>query len=510
MGALLTLDFGTNGVRAGVFDVDSHAMTAMSEAPYPTRFLPPDRAEQDAADWWRALGKAVRAALAEARNPEVLAITAAAFASTVVVCRRHGNVLAPAILWMDARAADEAKLTESVEHPVLRDSGGSDASEWLVPKAMWLARNDPDLWARTEVVCEALDYINFRLTGEWAGSRMNATCKWNFDGRAGHYHPDLFARFGVPDLIERLPARIVDIGGVIGAARDDVLAELAIRGKPVVVQGGIDAHMGTFGADTLEPGEMLLIGGTSNVLLTQIPDDGAVVKGVWGPYPNALTPGLRMIEGGQVSAGSILKWLTDDIFGFDEESRSGLLADVEVMEPGAEGLLALDFFMGCRTPYRDARLRGAILGLTLSHDRAGIYRAALTAVSLGTANVVVDLENQGVPIERLVVAGGILRNPVWLQATIDAIGKSAGVAATDNLTLVGAAAAASVGIGRYADLRRAASSWRVPVRSMSPDPARHRRYRQLLMEYRAAVEQLTPLLHALADRAEKPAAAEMQ
>lgn len=502
MQAVLSLDFGTNGVRAGVFALESRQAASVCEIGYATRLIPPNRAEQDPSDWWHALRQAVRKVLAEADEPELLAVCVATFASTVVLCDRSGNALAPAILWMDARAAEEARWTGEVDHPVLAYSGGSDAAEWLVPKAMWVTSHEPELWARTEIVCEALDYINFRLTGDWAGSLMNASCKWNYDSRERRFRSDLYALLGVPDLADRLPARIVDIGGVVAPVREQVLSELGIRGRPVVVQGGIDAHMGAFGADTIAPGTMLLIGGTSNVLLTQVPDDGSEVRGVWGPYPNALTAGLRMIEGGQVSAGSILKWLAEEIFGLDEDGRARLLEDAERLGPEAGGLLALDFFMGCRTPYRDPNLRGAFLGLTLSHDRAAIYRAAVTAISLGTLNVIFDLEEQGLAFERIVLSGGIKRNRLWLRATIDAIGRPVAVAETDNLTLLGAAAAASVGIGHHADLIAAARAWRGHTSEVVPDPARHEQYRTLLRDYRDAVEQLTPILHRLAARAE--------
>lgn len=506
MTTVLTLDLGTNGARAGVHDIESRRLIAKAEAGYSTHHLPPNRAEQDPADWWRALGEAVRGALAEAGGPEIRAISVAAFSSTVVVSDRAGRPLAPAILWMDARAASESLASAAVDHPVMAYCGGANAVEWLVPKAMWLKRHEPDLWARTEVICEALDWVNFRLTGDWTGSLMNATCKWNYDSRARAFVPELYARFGLSDLARRLPPRIVDIGAPIGPLLPEVAREWGIAGAPLVVQGGIDAHMGTFGADCVAPGAMLLIGGTSNVHLTQVPDDGAAISGVWGPYPHALTPGLRMIEGGQVSAGSILKWLSQDIFGIADADLAPLLAAAGAIEPADTRLLALDFWMGNRTPYRDARLRGAFLGLSLSHDRAAIYRAAVTAVALGAANVVFDLERQGVGIQRIVMAGGIMRNPLWLQATVDAIGKPVGLAPDDNLTLHGNAVAAAVGLGLWPDMVSAAAALAPQVTMMRPDPDRHAQYRRLLAQYRDAVDLLAPLLHALADGdiAEKP------
>jgi ribulose kinase len=332
---------------------------------------------------------------------------------------------------------------------------------------------------------------------------MNATCKWNFDSRAFRFCADLYEGLGVPELAYRLPQRIARIGEVIGPLLPEVCRELGIRGAPLIVQSGIDAHMGTFGADAIMPGAMLLIGGTSNVHLTQIPDDGREVTGVWGPYPNALTPGLRMIEGGQVSAGSVLKWLSRDIFGVDDAALTPLLEAASAIEPEATGLLALDFWMGNRTPYRDARLRGALLGLSLSHDRASIYRAAVTAVALGAVNVVFDLEHQGVAIERIVLAGGIQRNPLWMQATIDALGKEVEVAEDDNLSLYGCAVSASVGLGLFPDLPSAAKALRAPVRRASPHPRMQEQYRRLLKDYRATVDVLTPILHKLSDRADR-------
>ncbi|WP_210528819.1 FGGY-family carbohydrate kinase [Rubellimicrobium arenae] len=497
MTTVLGLDFGTNGARAGVFDLAARRMLATGEEGYPTAHIPPDRCEQGPEDWWAALRRLLPRVLAAAGHPRIEAVTVATFSSTVVVCGRDGTPLAPAILWMDARAWAEAARTAKVAHPVLDYSGGSDAVEWLVPKAMWLKAHQPELWSRTGVICEALDWVNHRLTGRWVGSLMNATCKWNYDSRARSFCPDLYEALGVPELMDKLPPEILDIGAPIGPMTAEAAEALGLPGRPLVVQGGIDAHMGTFGADTVTPGSMLLIGGTSNVHLTQVPDDGTRIAGVWGPYPHALTPGLRMIEGGQVSAGSILNWLVRDIYGLDGAGFAALNAAAEGIPPRGTGLLALDYWMGNRTPYRDPNLRGAILGLSLSHDRAGIYRALVNAVALGSANVVFDLARQGVAIDRIVLAGGIMKNPLWLRATVDALGMPVGIAREDNLSLYGGAVAAATGLGLHPSLTEAAAAYRAPVTVMEPDMSRHEEYLALLQDYRDATERLAPILHAL-------------
>ncbi|MCL6709454.1 FGGY-family carbohydrate kinase [Pseudomonas sp. R2.Fl] len=499
MAHILSFDFGTGGVRAGVYDTDRRHMLSQAQASYATHYPRAGWAEQSPDEWCSALRRAGRAVLEQTGRKTVDAVCTATTASTVAICRRDGSPLSPALLWMDCRADAEARETARLKHPVMRYCGGSDAVEWLVPKSMWLKRNQPDLWASAEVVCEALDYINFDLTGEWVGSRMNAACKWNYDSAEHHFVPEIYEAFGIPDLIDRLPQRIVPVGGVIGPVREGMAAELGLENRPVVAQGGIDAHIGILGADTVEPGGMLFIGGTSIVQLVQLAEE-ADVSGFWGPYPNALTDGRWLVECGQVAAGSMLNWLAGEMFGLDEAGHAAMIADVARTASRSEGLLALDYMMGNRTPYRDAALRGALMGLTLGHNRADIYSASVDSIALGSANVLSVLKARGVSVERIMMAGGIVKNSAWLQATVDALGQPVQVAMEDNLSLVGTAVAAASAIGVYPDLPTAAKACVAPSSELLPDPARAEWFQNTLPLYQEATEQLRPVLHQLASR----------
>ena len=87
-------------------------------------------------------------------SPFIDGVCAATTASTVVACKQDGTPLRPSLLWMDCRAAEEAARTARSQHPVLAYAGGSDAAEWLVPKAMWLSRHEPEVYAGAEIICE--------------------------------------------------------------------------------------------------------------------------------------------------------------------------------------------------------------------------------------------------------------------------------------------------------------------------------------------------------------------
>ena len=496
---VLCFDFGTGGVRAGVYDTDRNQMAPQAEAHYGTAYPRAGWAEQNPDDWRVGLRVAGRAALENAARNQVDAVCAATTASTVAICKRDGTPLSPAILWMDCRAELEARETARIDHPVMRYCGGSDAVEWLVPKSMWINRNQPDLWADAEIICEALDYVNFDLTGAWVGSRMNAACKWNYDSAEGCYVPAVYKALGIGDLIQRLPERIVPVGGAIGAMRQEMADDLGLVNRPLIAQGGIDAHIGVLGANTISPGGMLFIGGTSVVQLFQLSEE-ADVSGFWGPYPNALDDDRWLVECGQVAAGSMLNWLAEDIFGLSANDHQTLINEVAAKPWRSEGLLSLDYMMGNRTPYRDAGLRGAWMGLALGHKREDIYASAVDSIALGTANILSVLKDRGIEIDRVMMAGGIVKNAAWLQATVDAFGQPVQVAREDNLSLVGCGAAGAAALGVHASLEDAAEACAASSNEMRPDPARSAWFEKTLPLYQEATEQLRPVLHQLAAR----------
>lgn len=491
MTLFLGVDFGTGGVRAGLYDVERRRMLRVAESPYATCYPRLGWAEQSPMEWWRALGEACRALMAEACHPDIAGIGVATTSSTVVAAREDGTPLRPALLWMDCRAGAEATETRAARHPMM--SAGGDAVEWLVPKAMWLARHELETYRQAARVCEAVDWVNHGLTGRWVGSRLNAVCKWNYDAVRRRHPLDLYEQLGVPELARKLPQEVLAVGETVAPLSAGAAEHLGIRGCPPVVQGGIDAHMAMLGGGATEPGDLVFIGGTSIVQLMHTAN-GTEVPGMWGPYADAIADDSWLIEGGQVSAGSILHWLAHTIFGLDDAGHQALIHDAMAMEPGDTGLLVLDYWMGNRTPYRSSELRGAILGLSLNHGRRDMYRASVEAIALGSANVFYTLRGQSLPIRRVVAAGGFQKNPLWLHATVDATGVPFEVADDDNLTLVGAAAAAACGAGLFADVRQAAAHVAARGRRIEPDPHAHEQYRALLMRYREATDSVGPVL----------------
>ncbi|RFA16795.1 hypothetical protein B7R21_01400 [Subtercola boreus] len=454
----LAIDIGTESARCAVF-TDEGLRVGDGSAAYVTTFPRPGWAEQNPIDWWNSAADAARQALAEARVDEVAGISVATTSSSVVFLDDEGRSLRPALLWMDARSSVESQRTADVTHAAMKFSGGSDSSEWLVPKAMWVATHQPEIYARSRYIGESVDYMTFRLTGQWLGSRLNATCKWNFDCREEDLPHDLYELLGVPDLGSKLPSDIRAVGAVAGLLSAEAAAKLGLRNRPVVGVGGIDAHLSLIPLQGLSEHPVSIVAGTSNAFIAEL-DEPVFSSTIWGPYPHALTQGKWLVEGGQVSAGSSLTWLAERILGFGRDRVQALISDASELDAVTHGLLILDNFMGNRTPLRDPQLRGAILGASLGTTPAQLYRASVESVAYGTRQVLDSFVDAGVDASDVFITGGIRHNALWLQTTADVLARPLNLVAGENLTLLACAAIAATAAGEYPSLEEAARTFK--------------------------------------------------
>ena len=493
----LAIDIGTESARAAVF-TDGGIRVGDGHSPYPTSFPRPGWAEQDPEQWWRGAVDAARAAIAESGVSTVAGISVATTSSSVAVLDSDGRPLRPALLWMDSRSSAEAELTATIDHPALAFSGGSDSAEWLVPKAMWLARNEPEIYARARYIGESVDYLTFKLTGQWVGSRLNATCKWNYDSRTGAVPHDLYAAFGVPDLGDKLPSDIRAVGAPVGEATSAAVAKLGLTGNPVVAVGGIDAHLSLIPLQAGGRHPVSIVAGTSNAFIAELADP-VFSSTIWGPYPNALTDGLWLVEGGQISAGSSLTWLAERVLGYGRERVHALVADAALVGPREHGLLMLDNFMGNRTPLRDPKLRGGVLGLQLGTTPAELYRAAVESVAFGTRQVLESFAAVGVDTSHVVVSGGIRHNPLWTQVTADVLGRSITIAEGENLTLLACAASSAAAINGTTPSAEA-EAFSPATRTIEPT-ADCATYDEVFALYQEAVTATASIGHRLVDLA---------
>ncbi|SDZ41156.1 ribulokinase [Jannaschia faecimaris] len=483
---VLGIDGGTEGLRARVFDLSGRSIGDHA-APYSTDFPAPGHAEQDPEAWWAAAGIATRAAIAAAGvNPtDIAALACDTTSCTVVALDDAGKPVRPCLLWMDVRAHREAAEVLATGAPSLRINGGGAgpvSPEWMLPKALWIKRHEPEVWARATRIGEYQDFMTLRLTGRWVASLNNLTMRWHYQTRQGGWPDALLAQLDLKDLRDRWPSEITAPGEVIGPLTPDAAAHLGLPETCSVVQGGADAFIGMIGLGVTQPGDLALITGSSHLHLG-IATREVHLSGVWGTYADCVYPGRHVIEGGQTSTGSVIAWYKRNFA--PNTSYDDLNAEAAVLPPGAEGLLAVDHFQGNRTPHTDALARGAVTGLTLKHTRAHVYRALIESICLGT-RAIVEAFGTAFEAKRIVVAGGAVNAPFWLQIHADTLGLPLEVTEQPEAPCLGAAILAAVGAGAFPDIDTACAAMVRTARRVEPDMDAHAAYAPIFARYKAA------------------------
>jgi len=486
MAYVIGIDGGTESLRATVFDRDGRRIGSAA-APYATAFAPGARAEQDPESWWSALGIAVRQAVAESRvgASAIDALCLTTTSCTVVALDRAARPLRPAIIWMDVRAGREAQdvLATGDEALAINGAGqGPVSAEWMIPKALWLARHEPDLFAAAHTICEYEDFMNWRLTGRRAASLNNASIRWHYRADAGGWPDRLLAKLGLEALRGKWPAEILAPGCVVGPLPSLAASHLDLPQTALVVQGGADALIGMIGLGVARPGQLALITGSSHLQFA-VGDRAAHVPGLWGSYQDAVYPGRTILEGGQTSTGSIIAWLRR-LCG-ERLDLDTLNLEAARLEPGADGLLVLDHFQGNRTPYTDPLSRGAITGLSLHHTAAHVFRAMLEGIGFGTRAIVDRMREAGCDAVEITAGGGAARSALWLQIHADTAGLPVVVPEVAEAPSLGAAVLAAHGAGQYGSIDEGIAAMVRPGRRIEPVAANVAQYDEIYRRYRA-------------------------
>jgi L-ribulokinase len=488
--------------RHGVID---HALP-ISGAP-----LPPDWALQDPQDYVESLGVAVRGAVADAGiDPdEIVGIGTDFTACTMVPTLADGTPLcqlgefknrphAYVKLWRHHAAQPHAdrinELAARRGETWLVRYGGLISSEWEFAKGLELLVDDPELYRATERWVEAADWIVWQLCGRYVRNACSAGYKGILqDGRypSREFLAELdpaFADF-VESKLDQPIGRLGERAGTLTAAMS------ALTGLPegiAVAVGNVDAHVTAPAAGAVTAGRLVAIMGTSTchvlngVERREVPGmcgvvDGGIVDGLWG------------YEAGQSGVGDIFGWFVDNCVPAtyrDAANATGTtlhdhLTTLAAAQPvGAHGLLALDWHSGNRSVLVNHALSGLIVGLTVTTRPEDIYRALLESTAFGARTIVEAFVNSGVPVDDIVVAGGLAKNRLLMQIYADVLRLPLSVIGSEQGPALGSAIHAAVAADAYPDVTSAAAAMSRPAQAVyEPIVENADRYDELFAEY---------------------------
>ncbi|MFI0859071.1 FGGY-family carbohydrate kinase [Streptomyces smyrnaeus] len=485
LNAVLGVDIGTSSSKGVLVGLDGTLLRSAVREHSVDRPAP-GHVEMDADIWWDEL-VALSRELTTGTDAEVVAVGVSGMGPCVLLTDADDVPLRPAVLYgVDTRAVDQiARLGAELGVEEIRRRCGSDLSSQAAgAKIAWVADEEPELFARARRLYMPSSWLVRKLTGAYVLDHHSASQTTPlYDAVARRWYAPRADR--IAPGIELPPLRWS------GEAAGTVTAEAARRtglpqGIPVIT-GTIDAWAEALSVGAHQPGDLMLMYGTTMFLIHTVP--GLLTDPALWSTVGAL-PDTRNLAGGMATSGAVTGWLRE-LFG--NPGYPELLQLAEDSGPGANGLLMLPYFAGERTPLLDPQARGVIAGLTLSHTRGDLYRAALEATAYAVRHNIEALEKAGGDIRRVVAVGGGTQGGLWTRIVSDVTGRPQEL----RTTTIGAGYGGAL-LAAQLVTDASIDEWN-PVREIvTPRPGTAARYEELYGLYRALYPATADLVHTLA------------
>lgn len=500
--ALLAIDCGTQSLRALVFDAQGRLLAREKVEYEPYFSSAPGWAEQDPEVWFSALVQACRR-LGE-REPALMArvqgVGVTTQRDTLVCLDRAGDVLRPAILWLDQRRATPAYRPGRLVSAALEAVGVGEAlaRSQESNRVAWIQEHEPEVWARTDQVVQVSGFLNRRLCGERLDSVASQVGHLPFDYRRQEWAGPLQLNgrlFAIPR--ERLPG-LVPPGTTLGRLTAQAASATGLRAGLPVIACGSDKGCETLGMGVLDTSLASLSFGTTATVQTTSARYFEPLS-FMPAYP-ALVPGQYNPEVEIFRGYWMITWFKKQ-FAHEEVLEAGrrnlvpermldeLLASTP---PGAMGLVMQPYWCpGLKNP----SAKGALIGFGDVHTRAHVYRAIIEGLAFGLRDGLEALEARGrFRTTRLTVSGGASQSDEICQIAADVLERPLVRGVTFETSGLGAAMAVAAGLGLHRSVPAASAAMKAYQYEFQPRPAASAVYRELYSRvYRRMDEALAPL-----------------
>jgi xylulokinase len=480
----LGLDIGTSSVKALLVDADQRPIAEASAALDASRPRPL-WSEQNPDDWVEGVEAAVHTV--RRRAPEAFARLAGIGLSG----QMHGATfldgadrpVRPAILWNDGRSHAECEELTARVPDFLKRAGNLAMPGFTAPKAMWLAKHEPEAFAATRRVLLPKDYVRLRLTGEAVSDMSDAAGTLWLDIAGRRWDDTLVAASGL--TLKHMPG-LVEGSEVSAYLSAETAAAWGLAGRRIpVAGGGGDNAASAVGVGAIGPGEGFVSLGTSGVIFSVTDKYVSLPERTLHAFCHAL-PGRWHGMSVMLSAAASLTWAAELVGRGD---KIGACVDAaEAFARNAEAVrtapVFLPYLSGERTPHNDPQATGLFAGLTAAHGAEALLFAVMEGVAFSFADGVDVLREADAAPDIPLLVGGGARSGFWGQMIADVTGLTIDLAA-------GAEAGAALGAARLGMLAAGAGEERAicarpeTQRRFTPDPARAALHAPRLARYRA-------------------------
>lgn len=378
--------------------------------------------------------------------------------------------------------------------------GGKISAEWLIAKIWQIAEEAPEIYENTYRFIEATDWITMQMTGKLIKNSCTAGYKAIWSKEDGYPSKDFFKALNpkLENLVEdKLEAKILPIGKKAGVLQKEIAEKMGLNEGISVSVGNVDAHVSAAAVNVVNPGQMIMIMGTSTCDIL-ISEEERLVPGICGVADDGAIPGYYAYESGQNAVGDIFEWFVDNCVpeSYKKEANEKninihclLEEKASKLKPGESGLLALDWWNGNRSILVDTDLTGLILGMDLLTKPEEIYRALIEATAFAKRVIIENYREHGVPVKEIFACGGLsYKNNMLMQIYADITDMEIRISESTQTPALGAAmygaVAAGGKVGGYDDIFEAAKHMsRVKEYTFKPIEDNVKIYNEMYKEY---------------------------
>jgi L-ribulokinase len=353
-------------------------------------------------------------------------------------------------MWCDHRAQEEARQITRLAHErgleAIEWCGGVYSHEWGFAKLLHWLRHNPEKRERFASAFEHCDMVAATLCGISDPKLVKrSVCalghKWLWNPKWDGFPPQGFLSELDPlfeDVREKLAGEVLTSDKLAGHLSPEWAEKLGLRAGIPIPVGAFDAHWDAIGAGCRE-GDVVNVVGTSTCIIA-MGKKAELIPGVCGVVPGSVHPGYTGVEAGLSAVGDIFEAIAKRA-GTDVKA---LAQGLEKYRAGQTGLLRLSWDNGDRTVLVKSELGGMTLGWNLLHTAQDELFAAIEGTAFHTRIILARMAQYGVPIERIINAGGIPQsNAVLNQVYANVLGKP---------VLVPESTPTSIGSGIFAQL----------------------------------------------------------
>lgn len=490
---LMGIDMGTTATKIILIDLAGNVVASV-EKPSTLLSQYAGWAEEDANQWWQNVQEGVPECIRKAGIDagQIAAVGTSGMVPTIVLLDKDDNVLRNSIQQNDARAVEEIEYLRSKTDAadILRRTGSAITQQTLGTKILWLRKHEPEVLEKAVHMMGSYEFIAHRLTGVYYLER-------NWALESGYF--DLYKEDWDDELLELSTINRNLLGSVhwpseiIGHVTPQAASLTGLKAGTPVVAGSADHIASSFSSGLKNQGDLLVkLGGAGDIMISL--DEIVVDERLFLDYHDI--PGKYIASGCMASSGSLIKWFRNQFapqMDYPELDKAA-----ESIPAGSDGLILLPYFLGEKTPVQDPLARGTLVGLTLTHTNAHVFRAVLEGISYGFYHHLVVLAEHGMTPTKARCANGGARSDLWKQVTADVLGISLEQVADHPGSSLGAAFCAGMGVGAFKEWNEIERFIKISTIT-KPNPENHIRYQKLFKLYREIYESLKDKFPRLAE-----------